>query len=130
MLDSAATLGSMEATPAQVSRFLYLPSESDFLVGQRKKYASQSLEYNSKDATFKKLFPELVELHLENQKKRAEEAAANPGPAAGDGSVGGSKTCADGKGDKAGAEIANIDPTFLLIVAAVAVAILAFFLQL
>jgi ubiquitin-conjugating enzyme E2 J2 len=54
MLDSAPTLGSMEATTAA-----------------RRKMAAQSLEYNCKDSTFRKLFPEFVELNEERMKERA-----------------------------------------------------------
>jgi len=64
MIESNPTLGSMETTLAQ-----------------KHKLAAQSLEYNCRDKTFCKLFPEYVELW--NQKKlekRSEDATATAPP--------------------------------------------------
>jgi len=52
MLESQATLGSVDATPQQ-----------------RRKFAAQSLSFNCGDATFRSLFPELIEMHEERLKK-------------------------------------------------------------
>lgn len=52
MLENQATLGSVDATPAQ-----------------RRKMAAQSLGYNCGDATFRSLFPDLVDLHDERQRQ-------------------------------------------------------------
>ncbi|CAI5733955.1 unnamed protein product [Peronospora destructor] len=54
MLESQATLGSISTTDAQ-----------------KKKYAAASLETNCSNATFRKLFPDLVALHEEREKNRA-----------------------------------------------------------
>jgi hypothetical protein len=48
MLETAPTLGSIESTDAQ-----------------KRNFAKASLDFNVKDTTFCKLFPELVELHKE-----------------------------------------------------------------
>lgn len=55
MVETAPTLGSIETTNYQ-----------------KKKFARQSLDFNAKDATFSKLFPDLVTLHKEQQQKRRE----------------------------------------------------------
>ncbi|CAH0486789.1 unnamed protein product [Peronospora farinosa] len=54
MLENQATLGSISTTDAQ-----------------KKKYAAASLETNCSNATFRKLFPDLVALHEEREKARA-----------------------------------------------------------
>jgi ubiquitin-conjugating enzyme E2 J2 len=46
MIETSPTLGSIDTT-----------------VSQKHKFASQSLAYNVRDSTFRKLFPEYVELH-------------------------------------------------------------------
>jgi ubiquitin-conjugating enzyme E2 J2 len=48
MLETAPTLGSIETTTSQ-----------------KQKYARQSLDFNCKDGTFRRLFPEYLELHKE-----------------------------------------------------------------
>ncbi|CAH0474137.1 unnamed protein product [Peronospora belbahrii] len=53
MLEHQATLGSINTTDAQ-----------------KKKYAAASLETNCSNATFRKLFPDLVALHEEREKNR------------------------------------------------------------
>ncbi|CAI5729171.1 hypothetical protein KXD40_008543 [Peronospora effusa] len=53
MLENQATLGSISTTDAQ-----------------KKKYAAASLETNCSNATFRKLFPDLVALHEEREKTR------------------------------------------------------------
>lgn len=53
MLDTAPTLGSIETTTSQ-----------------KQKYVRQSLEYNCKDPTFCRLFPEYLELHKQRQLAR------------------------------------------------------------
>merc|ERR1712159_919222 len=58
MLDSAPTLGSVDASTTQ-----------------RRKLAAQSLEFNCRNETFRSLFPQYVEL-LEEQKRSGAIAAA------------------------------------------------------
>lgn len=58
MLDSASTLGSVMSS-----------------TGQKKKFAAESLEFNCKNPAFRKLFPDLVELH-ENRKQDASTPGA------------------------------------------------------
>lgn len=53
MIESAPTLGSVETTTSQKQRF-----------------ARQSLEFNVRDPSFCKLFPEYVELYREQQERR------------------------------------------------------------
>jgi ubiquitin-conjugating enzyme E2 J2 len=48
MIETAPTLGSIETT-----------------ISQKQKYGRQSLDFNCRDATFRKLFPEYAELHKE-----------------------------------------------------------------
>lgn len=55
MVESSPTLGSIDTT-----------------VHKKKQLAKQSLDFNVKDATFAKLFPNLVTLHQEIQQKRKE----------------------------------------------------------
>jgi len=61
MVESSPTLGSIETTEAQ-----------------KRKLARLSLDFNVRELTFRKLFPELVELH----KKQMEERIKKLGPAA------------------------------------------------
>jgi ubiquitin-conjugating enzyme E2 J2 len=103
MLDSAPTLGSMEATTAA-----------------RKKMAQQSLEYNCNDATFRKLFPELVELNEERMKERALLPKQEPS------SSSESKPPARPRVDD---ELAGPSPMIFVFGAALAVAALAFVLR-
>lgn len=60
MAESAPTLGSIDTTDAQ-----------------KRKFARQSLDFNVRDGTFCKLFPELVTLHQKRmeERKKAMEAA-------------------------------------------------------
>jgi ubiquitin-conjugating enzyme E2 J2 len=60
MVESAPTLGSIDTTDAQ-----------------KRKFARQSLDFNVRDGTFCKLFPELVTLHQKRmeERKKAMEAA-------------------------------------------------------
>lgn len=53
MLENQATLGSISTSDAQ-----------------KRKYAAASLESNCSNATFRKLFPDLVELHEQRQKEQ------------------------------------------------------------
>lgn len=53
MVESSPTLGSIETTSSQ-----------------KQKYARQSLEFNVRDPTFCKLFPEYVELHRQRLEER------------------------------------------------------------
>lgn len=53
MVETAPTLGSIETSTAQ-----------------KKKFAYHSLDFNVKDATFQKLFPELVKRHEEIMDER------------------------------------------------------------
>lgn len=55
MIETSPTLGSIETTNIQ-----------------KQKFAWQSLEYNVRDPTFRKLFPEYVELH---KKRKAEQGS-------------------------------------------------------
>lgn len=55
MAESAPTLGSIETS-----------------LSQKKKFARQSLDYNTKDPTFSKLFPHLVKLHKERLERMEE----------------------------------------------------------
>mmetsp|Transcript_11720 Transcript_11720/g.35152 ORF Transcript_11720/g.35152 Transcript_11720/m.35152 type:complete len:228 (-) Transcript_11720:184-867(-) len=57
MLENQATLGSVDATPAQ-----------------RRKFAAQSLPFNCADATFRALFPDLVELNDQRQRQSKDDA--------------------------------------------------------
>lgn len=59
MIETNPTLGSIETTAAQ-----------------KRALAKQSLEFNSRDKNFQKLFPEYVELHEEREKERKEKAIA------------------------------------------------------
>jgi len=65
MLENQATLGSVDATPAQ-----------------RRKFAAQSLGYNCSDATFRALFPDLVELHDQRQQREGSAGEAQDAAAA------------------------------------------------
>ncbi|DBA02711.1 TPA: hypothetical protein N0F65_010536 [Lagenidium giganteum] len=56
MLENQPTLGSINTTDAQ-----------------KRKYAATSLEANCANATFRKMFPELVELHQKQQEERAQQ---------------------------------------------------------
>ena len=58
MLENQATLGSVEASDAQ-----------------RRKHASNSLEFNCKDKIFRELFPDLVDVYKERQAEQAEQLA-------------------------------------------------------
>lgn len=57
MVESAPTLGSIESTTAQ-----------------KRSYAAQSLDFNCKDATFRKLFPDMVQLHQKRLEERIKAA--------------------------------------------------------
>ncbi len=57
MVESAPTLGSIETSTLQ-----------------KKKLAKESLEYNVKDETFKKLFPDLVKLYYQQLEQRKKES--------------------------------------------------------
>uniref|UniRef100_A0A7R9WR95 E2 ubiquitin-conjugating enzyme n=1 Tax=Craspedostauros australis TaxID=1486917 RepID=A0A7R9WR95_9STRA len=56
MIETSPTLGSIETTTAQ-----------------KRRHASQSLEYNMRDVQFRRLFPEYVELHNERQQRRQQQ---------------------------------------------------------
>lgn len=58
MIETAPTLGSVETS-----------------VRQKRQLARQSLDYNMRDPTFRKLFPEYVELHEQEMKLRGNTAA-------------------------------------------------------
>lgn len=62
MVESAPTLGSIETSTLQ-----------------KKKLAKESLEYNVKDETFKKLFPDLVKLCHEQLEQRKKELGYSGG---------------------------------------------------
>jgi ubiquitin-conjugating enzyme E2 J2 len=62
MIETGATLGSVETSTSQ-----------------KLKFARQSLDFNVRDPTFCKLFPEYLELHEERMALRREDATNNPG---------------------------------------------------
>mmetsp|Transcript_5593 Transcript_5593/g.9490 ORF Transcript_5593/g.9490 Transcript_5593/m.9490 type:complete len:246 (+) Transcript_5593:198-935(+) len=121
MLDSAPTLGSVEASTAQ-----------------RQKYAAQSLEFNCKNQTFCELFPHYVEKYEEQKAARAaaggvagtgaanaRETGSAAHPAGVVGGAGGQAARGGGMAALAGQQqvAKEQEPGFGLIVASIAVSI-------
>lgn len=117
MYDSQPTTGSITSTSAE-----------------KQKLAKESLAFNAKNPTFRKLFPDLVEQHSKRLEEASKQAEAQGGAGNGDGAVA-RDGAADGAASAAGASGAGGPPpsgqnsliTIAIVVVVLAIAVVPLF---